>query len=66
MDQQEPNWRISSFCASGGCVEVGATGNAVLVRDSKNADSPILTFSQNAWSSFVAGIRAGDFTPEGQ
>ena len=47
-------WRKSSF--SGGannCVETAPSGPAVLVRDSKVADGPIITLTGAAWAKFV-------------
>ena len=48
-------------CESGTCVEVARIGDAFAMRDSKDPDAGILTFSRPEWEAFVAGIRAGDF-----
>jgi hypothetical protein len=57
-----PQWRRSTYCANGACVEVAARPDAVLVRDGKLVDdSPRLAFDPAAWRRFVDGIRAGDF-----
>ncbi|RLV69305.1 DUF397 domain-containing protein [Streptomyces sp. CBMAI 2042] len=59
-------WVKSSYSDNGGsCVEwapgtATATG-IVPVRDSKNTTGPVLAFPAAAFSSFVAGVRAGDF-----
>ncbi|MFD4278063.1 DUF397 domain-containing protein [Streptomyces cyaneofuscatus] len=59
-------WVKSSYSDNGGtCVEwapgtATATG-IVPVRDSKNTAGPVLAFPAAAFSSFVAGVRAGDF-----
>ncbi|MEU0306420.1 DUF397 domain-containing protein [Streptomyces cyaneofuscatus] len=59
-------WVKSSYSDNGGtCVEwaprtATATG-LVPVRDSKNTAGPVLAFPAAAFSSFVAGVRAGDF-----
>ncbi|MFH8382634.1 DUF397 domain-containing protein [Kitasatospora sp. NPDC018058] len=44
------------------CVEVadGVTG-LVPVRDSKDPHGPALSFTPEAWHSFIAGIRSDDF-----
>ena len=55
-------WRRSSRCSTGGCVEVALVGDTVLVRDSKLDGSPILQFDRNEWHDFRQGILAGDFT----
>jgi hypothetical protein len=54
-------WRRSIRCDSGACVEVAFGGGGVAMRDSKESDGPILTFTRGGWASFVAGVRAGDF-----
>ncbi|KAF4405088.1 DUF397 domain-containing protein [Streptomyces lycii] len=49
-------WFKSSYSDSGGgdCVEVAiARYDAVRVRDSKNADGPVLRVEPTAWASFV-------------
>ncbi|MFC0006285.1 DUF397 domain-containing protein [Micromonospora siamensis] len=55
MDSQ---WRKSSRSGSNGaCVEARHVQPAVEVRDSKDADGPILRFSGDAWSTFVTGLK---------
>lgn len=50
-------WRRSKKCASSACVEVAETSDTMLVRDSKLSDSPILTFANKAWNSFVTALK---------
>ncbi|MER5493884.1 DUF397 domain-containing protein [Streptomyces sp. NPDC002490] len=58
-----PRWVKSSYSDNGGtCVE-WAPNHATLhglvpVRDSKNPGGPVLAFPAQAFSSFVAGIKA--------
>jgi hypothetical protein len=49
-------WRKSSASDTIGsqCVEVAWTGEAVLVRDSKDRQGPVLAFTPTAWRSFLA------------
>ena len=55
-------FRISSFCSFGGCVEVGRSPDgAVLVRDTKDRAQQPLAFSDEEWAAFVAGVKAGEF-----
>lgn len=60
----EPTFRKSTRCASGGCVEVAATDSAVLVRDSKHADSPVLRLDRPAWTRLLGTLRH-DMRPAG-
>ena len=55
-------FKISSFCNFGGCVEVGRTPEgAVMVRDTKDRTQEPLTFTDEEWIAFVAGVKAGEF-----
>ena len=52
-------WRKSSYSGNGGgnCVEVAHDPHVVAVRDSKNPDGPVLTFSRDEWASFLTRLR---------
>lgn len=69
-------WRRSSFCSNGTCVEVawrtaslntgtcvevGRDGDQFLVRDSKHPEQQPLAFNRAEWDAFVAGVEAGQF-----
>ncbi|MFE3498747.1 DUF397 domain-containing protein [Kitasatospora sp. NPDC059160] len=55
-------WFKSSYSTSDGgeCIEVAHSPSAVHVRDSKDKAGPILTFSPEAWSAFIAEAQAAD------
>ncbi len=55
-------WTTSSFSngAGGMCVEAGAFDGGVVVRDSKNPDGPVLSFSRAEWAAFVDGVEDGE------
>ncbi|HEY3684770.1 MAG TPA: DUF397 domain-containing protein [Streptosporangiaceae bacterium] len=57
QDSEEITYRKSTY--SGGhnnCVEVGAAGRIIGVRDSKNRSAGALTATRMAWTAFVRGI----------
>ena len=54
-------WRRSSRCTSGSCVEVANVVDGVQLRDSKNPDVPPLSFTADEWAAFVAGVKQGEF-----
>lgn len=59
-------WVKSSYSDNGGsCVEwaphTATTTGLVPVRDSKNTTGPALNLRADAFASFVAGVKAGDF-----
>ncbi|WP_322762945.1 DUF397 domain-containing protein [Frankia sp. Cr2] len=42
------------------CVEVGVHDGGMVVRDSKNPDGPVLSFSHAEWAAFVDGVENGE------
>ncbi|MEE1822047.1 DUF397 domain-containing protein [Streptomyces sp. BE20] len=63
VDLTDAPWRKSTYSGGqNGCIEVadGCIG-LMPVRDSKDPDGPALRFPADAWRSFVAAVRAGEF-----
>jgi Domain of unknown function (DUF397) len=59
-------WFKSSFSEgnSGACVEAAFVPGGVGVRDSKqHGRGPVLLFTREEWSAFLAAARAGEFDP---
>ena len=56
MDVTRSAWRTSSN--GGAFVEVGTTGPAVAIRDSKYADGPELAFTADTWTTFTEQLKA--------
>ena len=56
-------WKKSSrSTGNGACVEVKSPAvETVVVRDSKDPQGPVLTFSPAAWASFVTDVDGGAF-----
>ncbi|WP_433855729.1 DUF397 domain-containing protein [Streptomyces kronopolitis] len=66
MTSESPRWFKSSYSNNGGdCIEVAAnlvaSRGVVPVRDSKDTCGPVLSFPSSSFSSFVAGVKAGEF-----
>jgi hypothetical protein len=58
-------WQRSTRCSNGTCVEVATVGSnsteeQYFVRDSKDPQSPELTFDREAWRTFIEGVKNGD------
>ncbi|GAA2792453.1 DUF397 domain-containing protein [Kitasatospora sp. CM 4170] len=62
-DLSGASWVKSSYSDNGGqCVEISASLPGVVpVRDSKDPEGPALVFPADAWHSFIAGVRTGEF-----
>jgi hypothetical protein len=58
-DHALTTWRKSTYSGSNGsnCVEVGGSGPAIVVRDTKDRAGATLTFGADAWRRFAVTIR---------
>lgn len=59
MDLSRADWRKASYSANNGgaCVEVARNiPGIVAIRDSKDPDGPVLTFTPQQWRSFLAAV----------
>jgi hypothetical protein len=56
-------WRKSSRSAHNGeCVEVAVLVHDFIgVRDSRDADGPVLSYTPDEWHAFIGGAKHGDF-----
>lgn len=51
-------WRKSTYSNAGNqCVEVAQSGPTLLIRDSKNLDTPALRVSRSAWSLLASTLK---------
>jgi len=53
-------WRHSSSCNGGTCVEVASLDGRIGVRDSESPAN-VITFSASSWRDFLAGVENGEF-----
>ena len=52
-----PQWRRSSYCANGACIEVATDGPRVGIRDSKAPAAGELWLSPVEFRAFIAAVR---------
>jgi len=57
-DRIVSTWRKSTHSGGNGsnCVEVAASNEKIMVRDTKNPESAVLTFPHPAWHHFAARL----------
>ena len=56
-------WRKSSYSnQANGCVEVDLTSAGARIRDTKIADSPVIAFTAEQWSAWLAEVTADHLT----
>ena len=54
--------RSSLSFSNGNCVEVAElSGGSVAVRNSRDPEGPVLTFTRGEWEAFLGGARLGEF-----
>ncbi|MBO2451793.1 DUF397 domain-containing protein [Actinomadura barringtoniae] len=60
MKSAHPVWRKSTSSQGGGtdCVEVADLAEACGVRDSKDPDGPVLSFTRKEWAGFLSTIKS--------
>jgi Domain of unknown function (DUF397) len=57
------DWVRSSLSFSNGnCVEVAnLPGGGIGVRNSRDSEGPVLSFTPDEWDAFLGGVRNGEF-----
>jgi hypothetical protein len=56
----EARWKKATASGAGDCVEARTEG-VVQVRDSKDKDGPVLSYTPAEWDAFLDGVRKGEF-----
>ncbi|TXK43153.1 DUF397 domain-containing protein [Nonomuraea sp. C10] len=58
LPRPELTWKVSSRCNNGSCIAVAPLPDGgIAVRDTKQADGPILSFSRDEWSAFIGQLK---------
>lgn len=60
-DHLDIRWRAPIYCSASTCIEVAAVGTSgdIAIRDSKLADSPILTYTRQEFMAFISSAKSG-------
>jgi hypothetical protein len=62
MSDVTTKWQKSTFCADSACLEVARIGDRIAIRNNTRPECEPLMIDLDAWSAFVAGITAGEYT----
>jgi hypothetical protein len=57
----EEGFKLSSFTHKCCCVAVRMEGGNIDLRDTKDPNSPTLSFNRDEWGAFVKGVKKGEF-----
>jgi hypothetical protein len=60
-DCVQVGFRKADASADTNCVEVGHAEDMVLVRDSKDPDGQVITFTEQRWASLLDAVKAGRY-----
>jgi hypothetical protein len=63
IDVSMARWiKSSASNGNGSCVETASIRpDEILVRNSRDPEGPVLSFTKQEWVAFVAGVKAGEF-----
>jgi Domain of unknown function (DUF397) len=61
MESYHKEWRKSTLSGENNCVEVAFLDGRIAVRDSKDHQGAVLTFTAAEWRAFLDGARDGAF-----
>jgi Domain of unknown function (DUF397) len=63
--RRSDEWRRSSLCENGACVEIALVGEVIVLRNSESPDGPVLTCTPENWAAFLTAIKDGVFDSRG-
>jgi Domain of unknown function (DUF397) len=61
LPANHPKWTRSSSCGGGNCVEVAEVSGRILIRDAKNPDAGMLSFTSAEWDAFTRAVKRDEF-----
>jgi hypothetical protein len=62
-NREDLHWHRSLRCGNSSCVEVAHDGAFVHMRDSKDPDGPILSFTIQQWKDILVDLQSGALSP---
>ena len=63
MNLTDAKFRRAAGCdnSGGSCLEVAILGDTIITRDSKDPQSTVQAYTRTEWTTFIDGVKAGEF-----
>lgn len=58
---EQDSWRTATMSGGGNCVQVKLKDGLIIIRNSRLADGPFLSYTQDEWVAFLDGAKKGEF-----
>ena len=58
---EQESWRTATMSGGGNCVQVKSQDDMIIVRNSRLADGPFLSYTRDEWVAFLDGAKKGEF-----
>ena len=58
---EQESWRTATMSGGGNCVQVKSQDDMIIVRHSRLADGPFLSYTRDEWVAFLDGAKKGEF-----
>lgn len=60
FDDLDLDFRKSTFCSGGDCLEIARKNGKVYVRNNQRPDD-IVEYSEQGWGDLIVGVKRGEF-----
>jgi len=61
IDSGQDSWRTATMSVGGNCVQVKSQNGMIVIRNSRLADGPYLSYTHDEWAAFLDGAKKGEF-----
>jgi hypothetical protein len=58
---EQDSWRTATASGAQNCVQVKSKDGMIVVRNSRLADGPFLSYTRDEWLAFLDGAKKGEF-----
>jgi hypothetical protein len=58
---KESSWHTATMSGGGNCVQVKSQDGMIVIGNSRFADGPFISYTQDEWAAFLDGAKKGEF-----